>query len=179
VLSRDLASLSRAEKAVLAGEFRAQGLLLREIAERMGVAIQTVDAWLNDPDGSRLRARKATYRGSCERCGVPTDGSNGPNRPSRYCFECWTGVISPEINRQKAKPHREAVEKAWASGKTCREMAATFGWAPSDLAMISKLRARGYNLPHRRTPEQIARITAGSAERLEYARSMVGKRSPT
>jgi lambda repressor-like predicted transcriptional regulator len=82
---------SRAESEAMAAALRAEGLKLREIAERMGVAISTVDSWLNDPGGLRLKARKDSYRGTCDTCGGLTDGSAGFNAPTR-CLGClsWT-----------------------------------------------------------------------------------------
>jgi len=41
-------------------------------------------------------------------------------------------------------------------------MAARFGW--SQKQYVCQLRKRGYNLPHRRTPEQVKRIGDGWAE---------------
>jgi hypothetical protein len=83
---------TRAERAAEARRLRDQGLLLREIGERMGVSTQAVHEWLSDPDGSLRRARKASYRGVCVDCGGPTDGSNGPGKASVRCMDCiaWT-----------------------------------------------------------------------------------------
>lgn len=65
---------------------------MREIAAEMGVATSTVDAWLNDPGGQRLQARKDSYAGTCDTCGGPTDGSNGRGKASVRCITCrmWT-----------------------------------------------------------------------------------------
>jgi transposase-like protein len=81
---------SRAERVATARRLRAQGLIKREIAARMGVARSTVDSWLNDPDGSRLRARKASYSVPCVDCGAPTDGSGGRKVTRTRCSTCWT-----------------------------------------------------------------------------------------
>ena len=67
---------------------RAEGYLLREIAEALGVGKQTVHSWLVDPDGAKMRARKDTYRGTCESCGKATHGSNGAAHAPRLCGEC-------------------------------------------------------------------------------------------
>lgn len=80
--------VTRTERVAEAQRLRSDGLRLREIGERMGAATQTVHAWLSDPDGSRLKARKDSYRGSCEDCGAPTDGSNGASNAPRYCRTC-------------------------------------------------------------------------------------------
>ncbi len=80
---------SRSAREALARELRDRGLRLREIAAELGVAISTVDSWLNDPGGQRLRARKDRYRGRCERCGCATDGSNGRAAAPRLCAACF------------------------------------------------------------------------------------------
>jgi hypothetical protein len=72
---------------------------LREIAAEFGVAISTVDSWLNDPGGERLRARKDSYRGRCTQCGAPTDGSGGRASAPRLCIACY-----------RAQPH--SIERA-------------------------------------------------------------------
>lgn len=84
--------MTRAEKAAVALSLRNEGLLQREIAERMGCSVKTVNAWLTDPDGSKLKARKDGYRGTCTECGGQTDGSNGSAAAPSVCAECqrWT-----------------------------------------------------------------------------------------
>jgi hypothetical protein len=64
-----------------------EGLILREIAIRLGAAPSTIHAWLSDPDGSQLRARKDSYAGVCVDCGGPTSGSQG-RRAQPRCQEC-------------------------------------------------------------------------------------------
>lgn len=64
-----------------------EGWTLREIGERYGVATSTVDAWLQDPDGIALRARKDFYAAPCVDCGAPTSGSEGRRREPR-CQSC-------------------------------------------------------------------------------------------
>lgn len=81
--------MTRGEKVREAQRLRAQGLRLREIAERMGVAPTTAAAWLADPDLAKQRARRERYRGVCLHCGGPTDGSNGYDAPT-ICRECFT-----------------------------------------------------------------------------------------
>ena len=67
---------------------RKGGMKIREIAERMGVAVSTVHAWLSDPDGSRLKARKDSYRGTCVVCGGQTDGGRGAALAPELCMSC-------------------------------------------------------------------------------------------
>jgi transposase len=76
---------TRAEKALRARALRARGMHVRDIAATMGAAPGTVRAWLNDPDGSKLRARKDSYRGACRECGAPTDGSSGRQSAPTLC----------------------------------------------------------------------------------------------
>ncbi len=64
------------ENLARARQMRSEGKLLREIAEEIGVEVQTINSWLIDPDGSRLRARKESYRGTCIDCSGPTSGCN-------------------------------------------------------------------------------------------------------
>jgi transposase len=72
----------------VARELRAQGLKLREIAERMGVATSTAGAYLSDPGGKQLAARKQALRGRCINCGSPCDGASGNDRRSLRCQAC-------------------------------------------------------------------------------------------
>lgn len=80
--------MTRAARVAEMQALRAEGLKLREIAARLGVATGTVGNYLGDPDGSRDRARKASYRGTCEQCGASTDGSNGREKAPKLCHNC-------------------------------------------------------------------------------------------
>ena len=55
------------ERVAEARRLREQGFLLREIAERLDVSAKTVDTWLQDPTGAKLRARKDSYAQPCVR----------------------------------------------------------------------------------------------------------------
>jgi hypothetical protein len=68
--------LTRAERVEAARLLRAGGLKLREIAECMEAPISTVAGWVADPDGTKLRARKDSYRRPCAECGEPCGGSD-------------------------------------------------------------------------------------------------------
>jgi IS30 family transposase len=159
--------VTRAEKVAKAQELRRSGLKLREIGEQMGAAVSTVDGWLNDSDGSRLRARKASYRGTCEDCGGPTSGtSSGVAREPRWCKTC------AQPHRQAAARERHAallaernhqIETWWNAGLTSAEIAARIGWSKSHVDVeLQRLRARGFHIPYRyaltrpRFPEQMA-----------------------
>jgi hypothetical protein len=80
--------MTRAEKVQRAQRLREQGVKHREIAEQMGVSLSSVRHYLHDPDGSKMRARKDSYRGICQDCGAATDGSNGAAAAPNYCWEC-------------------------------------------------------------------------------------------
>lgn len=159
---------TRAEREAIARRLRADGLKFREIAERMGVAISTVDSWLNDPGGTRLKARQATYAGRCVDCGAVTDGHAGPGKASQRCMGC-NGRQAAIRERRRWLTHRVQIEAMWADGYTMRQIADEMGMN-YEKAMLSKLRARGYDMPYRRTPEQVARINVGAQERMAKAR---------
>lgn len=63
-------------------------LTLKEISETTGVSMGTIRVWLYDPDRSRQRALKESYRGECMDCGAPTDGSGGPHNAAKRCNPC-------------------------------------------------------------------------------------------
>lgn len=87
---------ARIELAARAAELRALGKRPREIGEVMAAeegrakpfSHKTVREWLNDPDGSKLKARKDSYRGTCVDCGARTDGSNGRANAPERCHPC-------------------------------------------------------------------------------------------
>lgn len=76
------------ERRVEAQRLRAEGLLLREVADRLGVGVSTAHTYVSDPDRAKDKARKRFYAAPCERCGGPTDGSNGRAQPVRVCRAC-------------------------------------------------------------------------------------------
>lgn len=123
---------------------RSEGLLMRQIAERMGVAVSTVDSWLNDPDGSRLRARKDSYRGTCEVCGARTDGSAGRRAPTR----CAHHNGPAEANREAGMSLAEEMLVLRVEGLTNREIAERLGVHPASVARsLGRLRATGVEIP--------------------------------
>lgn len=84
----------RAERAEEAAALRAQGLLYREIAERMGVSLSLVQDLVTDPAGDKVRLRKLKRSRPCLDCGtlVTKAGSEPPERcrPCRTKFEKTT-----------------------------------------------------------------------------------------
>jgi hypothetical protein len=89
--------MSRAELAPRIIALRASGLTWREIGERVGLALSTVQDYGTDPDGSRVRARKARSDGACRDCGGRTVGDGG-YAPSR-CAACH-GARTREQSRR-------------------------------------------------------------------------------
>lgn len=62
----------------------------------MGISDNYARDLINDPDGSKLRARKDSYRGKCQRCDGPTDGSNGAAKAPALCQGCYVIVHQAE-----------------------------------------------------------------------------------
>lgn len=120
--------MTRSEKVARAQALRARGLKQREIAEEMGVAIPTVSTWLNDPDGSRLRARKDGYRGRCVECGGATDGSNGRDAAPERCLPCAMAHRSRESEPAR-REYQIARIQEWA--RLHGEPPASADWNPT------------------------------------------------
>lgn len=79
---------ARRELTTRANELRKEGLTVTAIGRVLGVSRTYADDLVNDPDGAKARARKDSYRGTCEGCGAPTDGSNGRARAPKRCLQC-------------------------------------------------------------------------------------------
>jgi hypothetical protein len=75
----------------------AEGLMWREIGERLELSLTTVHQYYSDPDGSKVAARKAKTNGVCIDCGGRTvgDGSTTPMR----CRRC-NGQHERALTRQ-------------------------------------------------------------------------------
>jgi hypothetical protein len=83
------------ERVAEAMLMRAQGKQLQQIADHFGVSVQAVSAWLADPDGTALRARKDSYSGLCDDCGAPTSGWKG-RRAHPRCVPCSNRKVGDE-----------------------------------------------------------------------------------
>jgi hypothetical protein len=81
-----MSATSRAELAQRVAELRSRGLLHVEVANRLGISRSYAAELATDPDGIKARSRKDAYRGSCEVCGAPTDGSNGRASAPTRCL---------------------------------------------------------------------------------------------
>ena len=126
-----------------AKRLRAEGLMLKEIGERLGKPVSTVHAAVTE-ESARRRAYKRTWGrehpGTCDRCDGPTG-----RRRVRLCWPC-------ERARRAGPVHARAerIVAWWAEGRTLTEIAAQLGWTRGHLATeIHRLRAKGYDLPFR------------------------------
>lgn len=118
----------RRELADRARALAAEGYLQREIAVMLGVSRSYASALASsDPLGEQARARKDTYRGVCEDCGAPTDGSYGPNNTPAVCDACshlrqaadktWTrDAVIDAIRRFHAAHGRPPRAQEWIRG---------------------------------------------------------------
>lgn len=132
---------SRSAREALARDLRSRGLRMREIADQLGVAISTVDSWLNDPGGERLRARKESYRGRCRRCGAPTDGSSGRSGAPQLCVACFRAQPhSLERARQLGgAPRRYSEEQLLAALRHAEQLGLRTATKYSGLAGLHRL----------------------------------------
>lgn len=155
-----------------ARQLRAEGLTYREIGTRLGVAWSTARRWSNPQYAEEDRIAsllwKNTYREHtrayarqhhqdrktpCPQCGAPHQPGTGA------CRDCFRAVA---IARQSA------VEGMWAAGWKTGEIGETMhaagmsGTRNAMRTLIARGRQRGWDLPYRRTPEQVERIRAAS-----------------
>lgn len=83
--------MTRSDLIFKAQRLRAQGLIYKEIGEQLGVPRQTAWLLVNDPDGSRERARKRRYDLECVCCGGRVDGTTPGrmrDRDNPVCHKC-------------------------------------------------------------------------------------------
>lgn len=146
--------MTREEKVAKAQILRAEGLKLREIAKKMGVAVQTVNSWLCDPDGSKAKARKASYTGICSECGGPTPYGGG--RVTLRCGDCRRGL---HVERD------DKIAQRWEEGKSNRSISAELGLSEGAVHGVTAKGVRSGTLkPHR---------LGGDADEREARRSQI------
>lgn len=99
----------RRQAVALARHYRdVEGLSIANIGARLGRSPATVRSYLYDPDASKARALKASYRGSCEGCGARTSGGDGPGHAKALCPRC-RGRVSSTWSRERI----EIALRAW------------------------------------------------------------------
>lgn len=165
--------MTRDEKISEARRLSAAGLSYGEIGRRLDQSRSCIAKWLNpertrewNRRGNSGRARQdrknqwtrgarkdPSYLKPCPECGKPTSAFVwAVNEPAK----CW-GCIQGEKETRWVR-----IEEMWAEGRTMRQIAEQLGvsmdWIKAD---FGKMRKAGRNLPHRRTPEQCARIRNG------------------
>lgn len=95
-----------------------------------------------------------TARAVCPGCGGPCGaGSSKPSVTVELCSAC----------RSRQRNERcERIVAWWAEGLSLREIARRLGWTTNHVnAEFGRMRNEGFDLPYRRTPEQVARIREG------------------
>lgn len=65
------------------------GLMWREIGERLGISPTYAQTLHSDPDGAKSRVRKDSYSQACLRCGAPVSGAEGPKKVADFCASCF------------------------------------------------------------------------------------------
>ncbi len=133
-----------------AKRLRAEGLVWREIAERLGRPRSTVHAAVTDINARRRAYKRAwdreNYRGTCERCG----STAGKRNRGRLCWPC-----NVERRAELVHARAEQIVAWWAEGRTLAEIGERLGWSRNHLGNeMHALRAKGYDLPYRRVPRK-------------------------
>ena len=94
--------IERRRAVALAHHFsEAEGLSIKQIADRLGRSPATIKAYFYDPTGEKARAVKARYVGVCRGCGAYTQPRNGKGDAYAYCKRCHSGAIQPRWTRER------------------------------------------------------------------------------
>lgn len=151
----------RAEKAAEAARLREQGLIYREIAERMGLS-SVQEAWnlVNyEKSKAQVRAYKARNREALREYDKRYSEENRAVCP--HCGFVYglgsariSGKPQADVNFSNCSGCRrergEQIVVAWDLGWTLNEIAEWLGWTRGHLGMeFDRLRAEGYDLPYR------------------------------
>jgi hypothetical protein len=135
-----------------------------KIAEWLGVGKSAVWKVLNPERTRELNRRVNAKRNTAKRAW------DRAHKEARY-DKCGCGSRKLKVAgrcdgcvRAAAEVRRQLAEGMWVDGWTCREMAAALGISKDTMGSeIAVWRRQGHvdAFPHRRTPEQVARIAAG------------------
>jgi hypothetical protein len=146
----------------------------RQVAEKIGCTPATVwkarhpernAEWLRRDNKIRREAKRAWQaeydrspagRARCSRCGELC-GAASRRSGVELCRACQLAAYAEHTDQQARE-----YERLWNEGKTIRQIADALG-IPMNSArgFSSKYREAGYDLPYRRTPEQVERIRNG------------------
>lgn len=110
-------------RAIMAAEvarLRVTGMTLQQTADAIGISPSYAQELDTNPDGSRAKARKDSYRQPCVDCGAMTSGSEGLRETPR-CIPCAKKFVIPLITKW---PRERIIAKI-------QEWAALYGSPPS------------------------------------------------
>jgi transposase len=117
-----------AQRSAQAQRLRSDGLLYREVAERMGIDIA---------DAHRLANPEA-----CEECGEPR------GRHARVCENCYQ---EGQLTRLRT------IASCWREGASLKEIAERLGSTVNSIgATMVRMRKQGWDLPYRQVPRKAA-----------------------
>lgn len=124
-----------------------EGLMWREIGERLGLAKTTVQDYYSDPDNSKHMERHRRWQkndfATCPVCGGQMTGNALRRNPAATCAAC----------ERKARAERRAerlqlVARMYNDGATTREIADALGYAtrstPPEVTQARRLGLIGY-----------------------------------
>lgn len=136
----------------------AQGLVGREIAERLGISKTTALSYLTDPLREKDAKRKARYEKPCADCGK-TIKPNGVTTTITRCIDC---------ERNKNAERNELLREMWEADEPTWHIAATLGM--TETAVTSWVESRR----HRHGEDISLRRLGGNArERRRRHREMI------
>ena len=138
--------MTRAEKVAQAKALRDEGLLLREIAERLGLSsARRAHELLYDPDESNVRARKQKAGGACVDCGEPTAYDVG--RPYERCRQCALDRMARTRRSQRVQRGLRMIALRH-EGLLNHEIAARCDCSPAAVAgLLCRMARDGYEVP--------------------------------
>ena len=94
--------VERRRAVALARHFReAEGVSIRQIADRLRRSPATIKAYFYDPTGEKAQAVKSRYFGVCRGCGAYTQPRNGKGDAYAYCKACHPGAIERRWTRER------------------------------------------------------------------------------
>lgn len=150
---------TRADLAEWAKTLRDSGWAYEKIGRELEVSARYAAVLYNDPDGSKDRARKASYGGRCA-CGARTTGSDGRAKTPTVCFRCAQRKQSEERfwTRERIVESFQTFARivgrppAVADSPLSRAPSQVIRLSPTRLSEIeeaeAKMKAAGYRLPH-------------------------------